>query len=112
MEDSSAVKSRFRLPFRIKIEPRLSEAPRWYSLILSVGSVIVALLIGGGIIAIAGADPIRVYQHIAKSSFGSLGVFSDTMVKAIPLILVGLACLLQLICLTVLWLNPLYITYS
>ena len=32
------------------------------------------------------------YAHIARASFGSLGVFSDTMVKATPLMLVGLAC--------------------
>jgi simple sugar transport system permease protein len=34
------------------------------------------------------------YVHIAKASFGDIGVFSDTMVKAIPLMLVGLACAL------------------
>ena len=52
----------------------------------------VALFIGGMIILFAGGDPIRSYTHIAKASFGSLGVFSDTIVKATPLILVGLAC--------------------
>jgi simple sugar transport system permease protein len=40
----------------------------------------------------AGGNPLRSYLHIARASFGSLGVFSDTIVKATPLILVGLAC--------------------
>ena len=38
------------------------------------------------------ADPWAAYSHIAKYSLGSWGVISDTMVKAIPLMLVGLAC--------------------
>ncbi len=83
---------RFRFPYQIRIESRMKDAPKWYSFALTIGSVVVALLLGAVIIASAGADPVRVYQHIAKSSFGSLGVFSDTMVKAIPLMLVGLAC--------------------
>jgi simple sugar transport system permease protein len=41
---------------------------------------------------VAGGDPIQSYAHIAGASFGSIGVFSDTLVKAIPLMLVGLAC--------------------
>ena len=43
-------------------------------------------------IAFAGGDPIRSYQHIAKASFGDIGVLSDTIVKATPIILAALAC--------------------
>ena len=85
-------KRRKGLPFRIQIEPRLTEPPRWYPFAVSLGAVIVALTIGGIVIALAGGDPLRSYAHIARASFGSLGVFSDTLVKATPLILVGLAC--------------------
>jgi len=59
---------------------------------LSVVAVIVALLIGALVIWLGGGEPWKVYTHIARSSFGSIGVLSDTMVKAIPLMLVGLAC--------------------
>jgi general nucleoside transport system permease protein len=81
-----------RFPFRVRIEQRLSDPPKGLSLLLTVISVIVALLVGMLLIAFGGGQPLRAYIHIAKSSFGSLGVFSDTMVKAIPLMLVGLAC--------------------
>jgi ABC-type uncharacterized transport system permease subunit len=81
-----------RMPFRIRIEPRLSEPPRWYPFLVSLGAIIVALAVGGVLISLAGGDPFRSYAHIAKASFGDLGVFSDTIVKATPLILVGLAC--------------------
>ena len=40
----------------------------------------------------AGGDPIRSYLHIARASFGSLGVLSDTIVKATPILLAALAC--------------------
>ena len=46
------------------------------------------------ILALAGGDPIAIFAHILRSSFGSLGVLSDTLVKATPLILTGLACAL------------------
>ena len=86
--------SRLRFPFRIQLEPRLVDVPRWFPPLLSFGAIVVALLIGAVIIAIAGGDPFVTYGHIARASFGSLGVFSDTMVKAIPLMFIGLACAL------------------
>ena len=89
---SNTPTKRFSLPFRIMLEPRLEEPSRWFQYGLSLGALIIALAIGGIVITFAGGDPIRSYIHIARASFGNLGVFSDTIVKATPLILVGLAC--------------------
>jgi general nucleoside transport system permease protein len=83
---------RWSFPYMIHVEPRLSEPPRWYPFAVSAGALLVALVIGAVIIAIAGGNPFASYAHIARASFGSIGVFSDTLVKATPLILVGLAC--------------------
>ncbi len=80
-----------RLPFELKLEPRL-HVPRWLSPLISVGAIVLALLLGALVLALVGGDPIRAYAHIAGAAFGSLGVFSDTLVKATPLILTGLAC--------------------
>ena len=79
-------------PFKIKVEPRLDEPKGWFSALLSFLAVVVALLVGAALISFAGGKPWASYVHIAKSSFGSVGVFSDTIVKAIPLMLTGLAC--------------------
>jgi len=49
---------------------------------------------GRFIILIAGGDPIISYKHIFEAAFGDVYVFSDTLVKATPLILTGLACTL------------------
>lgn len=78
--------------FRVRIEPRLSEPPAWYPAVVSIGAIIVALILGGILIAFAGGDPFLSYQHIAKASFGDIGVLSDTIVKATPIILTALAC--------------------
>jgi simple sugar transport system permease protein len=74
------------------MEPRLEPVPSWMSPLISLGAVAVALLIGAVILALVGGNPVSTYVHIARASFGSLGVFSDTLVKATPLILIGLAC--------------------
>ncbi len=75
----------------LSLEPRVSP-PRWLSAAATIGAVLVALLAGGVMIAIAGGDPIKSYVHIVNAAFGSIGVLSDTLVKATPLILTGLAC--------------------
>jgi len=91
--ESAAVRParRIRLPFVVRIEPRL-EVPRWLSPVISIGAIVVALLLGALVLALVGGDPVRAYAHIAGAAFGSLGVFSDTLVKATPLIMTGLAC--------------------
>ena len=81
------------LPWSLRLEPRL-DAPRWLSPALTAGALAVALTISAVILAIAGADPVRVYVHIISSSLGSAGAISDTLVKSTPLILTGLACAL------------------
>lgn len=91
-ETGSTIVKQKKFPYRIQFEQRLTEVPRWFPAAVSVGAIIVALLLGAVVIAFAGGDPWRSYAHIARASFGSLGVFSDTLVKATPLILVGLAC--------------------
>jgi simple sugar transport system permease protein len=83
---------RRQLPYKVRFEKRLADPPAWYAPLVSLGAIGVALVVGGVIISFAGGDPWRSYAHIARASFGSIGVFSDTLVKATPLILTGLAC--------------------
>ena len=51
-----------------------------------------AFLISGILLKIIGGDPLRVGKFFFEATFGSWAVFSDTLVKATPLILIGLAC--------------------
>src|SRR5687768_856913 len=81
-----------RASWRIKIEPRLDEPPAWYPAVISAGAALFALILGGILIAFAGGNPFASYAHIARASFGDIGVLSDTIVKATPIILTALAC--------------------
>ena len=88
----SVLTKKQRPSYRIKIEPRLDEPPAWYPAAVSVGAIIVALILGGILISFAGGNPFASYAHIARASFGDIGVLSDTIVKATPIILTALAC--------------------
>ena len=59
---------------------------------VSFGAVAAALLLGAVVLALVGGNPWQAYAHIGRAAFGDIGVFSDTLVKATPLILTGLAC--------------------
>ena len=86
-----ATRGRQLLPFAIHTERRL-ETPRGLGTVTTIGAVVVALVISAFLIWFVGGNPINAYAHIVRASLGSVGVLSDTLVKATPLILTGLAC--------------------
>lgn len=90
MAESTLMKK--RAAWRIRLEPRLTEPSTLQTLTVTLGAVIVALILGGVVIAVVGGNPYLTYVYIARASFGSLGVLSDTIVKATPIILTALAC--------------------
>lgn len=81
-----------RLPFRLRVDKRIEEIPKWLPVVTSIGAVLVAFLISGIILAAVGGQPFRVLKFFFNASFGSWGAFSDIIVKATPLILIGLGC--------------------
>ena len=91
MGESASVQKR-RIGFRIRLEPRLDEPPAWYPLAISVAAILLALIMGGIVIEVAGGNAWKSYVHIAQASFGDIGVLSDTIVKATPILLTSLAC--------------------
>ena len=92
MTESTSALPKRRASYRIKVEPRLDQPPAWYPFVVSVSAIIVALILGGIVIASAGGNPFLSYAHIARASFGDFGVLSDTIVKATPILLAALAC--------------------
>src|ERR1700686_429313 len=93
MAMSETVAKGFGLPFSIRVEQRL-EVPKWLPALTSIGSLIVAFVLGGVVIWAAGGDPVASYDHIVRAAFGAVGVLNDSLVKASALILIGLACTL------------------
>ncbi|MFZ4663625.1 MAG: ABC transporter permease [Caldilineaceae bacterium] len=74
---------------RWHLERRLDQ-PRWLAVISPLILMALALLIGALLLAFAGANPWNVYQRMATTAFGSAYGWSDTTIKATPLILAGL----------------------
>ncbi len=75
---------------RIAIERRLhpSTWASWGGLGLSI---LLALIMGGIVFFMVGANPLKAYSVMAAGAFGNLYNISEVLVKAIPLILCGLA---------------------
>ncbi len=102
---------------RIRIEARLDN-PGWIGVVSSILGIVLALIVGGFVLRAAGAnDPIGTYQEIFKEGFGTpadwqagitallantdcpkgslcFGPLSDTLVKASPILLTALACII------------------
>jgi general nucleoside transport system permease protein len=103
--------------YRLRIETRANN-PGWIGVISSILGVVVALIVGGFVLRAAGAnDPIATYREIFKEGFGTFadwqagfralftnsdcpkgllcfGPISDTLVKASPILLTSLACII------------------
>ena len=73
----------------LQMEKRVS-APRYLNLLVPVLSVVLALVFGGAFLVFTGYNPIEVYLMMFKGAFGSAYGLSETVVKAIPLLLAGL----------------------
>lgn len=74
---------------RLKVEPRL-EVPVWMHIISTLTAILVALAIGGLLLAYGGLNPLVAYRQMLNIGFLDTYSFSDTLVKATPLILAGL----------------------
>lgn len=75
--------------YKLTFEKRQSVS-KWFNLLLPVLSILFALCIGAIFLFFNGHSPIAVYGMMLKGSFGSSYGFGETVVKAIPLILIGL----------------------
>ena len=76
-----------------RLEPRL-DGGRKGGAFVSAASLLVALTAGGLLMALLGVNPLQAYTEIFAGSLGSAYGLSETVVKAIPLTLTGLACLI------------------
>lgn len=74
---------------RIYFEKRQSFS-RNVMILVPIISFITALLLGSILLIASGANPISTYAAMFRGAFGSGYAFSETMVKAIPLMLTGL----------------------
>lgn len=74
---------------RLHIERRL-HTPGWMRIVIPTVSVILAFLLGAALIAATGHSAVSVYTSMFIGTFGSTYAISETVVKAIPLMLTSL----------------------
>jgi len=77
------------LPRDYRIE-RAPEPSRGSTALVSLLSVLLALLFGGVLLAIAGENPLLVYQAMLSGALGDWNGVAETLVKTTPLLLAGL----------------------
>jgi ABC-type uncharacterized transport system permease subunit len=75
---------------RIVFEKRESVSRR-ATVLVPVVSFIVSLIFGAILLAVSGANPFATYAAMVKGAFGSWYGITETLVKAVPLMLTGLA---------------------
>lgn len=80
------------IPYKLQIQKRTDEVSRWLPLATSIGAIVLAFLISALILLLIGGDPIRTFGYFFNAAFGSWGALSDVVVKATPLLLIGLGC--------------------
>jgi simple sugar transport system permease protein len=74
---------------RVYLEKRASRS-KIVIVVVPVISLVVSLLLGSIVLALSDADPFVTYGHMFEGAFGNWLNFTETLVKAIPLILTGL----------------------
>lgn len=70
---------------------RRSHTPIALALTAPLMAVLVALALGSGLIAMASVNPFIAYGHMLDGAFGSRLAITETLTRATPLILTGLA---------------------
>ncbi|HEV8352902.1 MAG TPA: ABC transporter permease [bacterium] len=78
---------------RLRLELR-TRPSRMLLYVVPLLSIALALLVGGAVIAAAGANPLRAYSQMILGALGSLHSVAEVLVKSTPLMLAGLGVML------------------
>lgn len=74
----------------LKLERRM-EPSRTANILVPILSIVLALVAGGVLLLIVGVNPLETYKAMVDGAFGSSYAISETLVRATPLMLTGLA---------------------
>jgi simple sugar transport system permease protein len=74
----------------MRIERRLQQ-PRWLSVAVPIGSLVVAFAVMAVVLAVTGHDPLATYRRLFEAAFTAHGALTGTLTFATPLVFTGLA---------------------
>ena len=75
---------------KFRLEER-AKSPYWLIILSPFIAILVAIILAGILIVIAGANPFESYYQLIIGAFGSKNSFAETLARATPIILTGLA---------------------
>jgi simple sugar transport system permease protein len=70
----------------------------WDNLSQAVLSVILSLVVGGILLILSGRDPVEAYRSLYYGAFGTTDRFTETLVKATPLLLIAVSVSISFRC--------------
>jgi simple sugar transport system permease protein len=73
----------------IRIERRL-EQPRWLSVAVPIGSIVVAVALSALVLVATGHDPAHTFRRLIDAAFVGRGPLTETVISATPLAFTGL----------------------
>ncbi len=82
------INERINRIFNTWLQPRLTTTVS--SILAPIVGVFTALLVGLGLLALVGIDPFFAYSAMFKGGFGGWRQIQETILKAVPLLLIGL----------------------
>jgi ABC-type uncharacterized transport system permease subunit len=74
----------------IRLESR-GKPPAWVNVAVPVGSIILAMVVAGIVLAATNHNPFTTYHNIVRASITQPGAFEQTLISMTPLLLTGLA---------------------
>ena len=75
---------------KFRLEER-AKSPYWLIIFSPFIAILVAIILAGILIVLAGANPFESYYQLIIGAFGSKNSFAETLARATPIILTGLA---------------------
>ena len=75
---------------KFRLEER-TQNPYWLLILSPFMAILVAIVLAGILIVLAGANPFQSYYQLMIGAFGSKNALAETLARATPIILTGLA---------------------
>ena len=75
---------------KFRLEER-TQSPYWLIIFSPFIAILVAIVLAGILIILAGANPFQSYYQLMIGAFGSKNALAETLARATPIILTGLA---------------------
>ena len=68
---------------QLRLERRLSQ-PRWLTVVVPIGSLVVAFVISGVVLLITGHNPLDTYRQLFRAAFTEPGSLTQTLITTTP----------------------------